>query len=212
MKIIVAGTGYTGLVTGACLSEVGHNVTCVDSDEKKIERMKQGIFPICYGPKLEELLWKNSNKGNLDFTIDYKNAYKDADLVFIAVDTPEREDGSVNLDYVFNVCKQISGSIEKDCLVVVKSKVPIGTNDKIEEFLNVNVKNKIQVEVASIPEILAQGTTVDGILHAKSIVIGIESKKAENILREIYKPYNQSIVVTNRRSADRINLLAEMTS
>ena len=203
MKIVVAGTGYVGLVTGACLAEVGHNVTCVDIDEKKIQRMKQGISPI-YEPGLDQLLKKNNDNRKLDFTTDYKNAYKDADLVFIGVGTPEREDGSANLDYVFDVCKQISANIEKDCLVVVKSTVPVGTNDKVEAFLKENLKNGVNVEVASNPEFLAQGTAVLDTLYAKRIVIGVESEKAENILKEIYKPYNQPIVVTNRRSAEMI--------
>lgn len=203
MKIVVAGTGYVGLVTGACLSEVGHNVTCVDIDKNKVEKMKQGISPI-YEPGLDELLKRNHDEGRLDFTIDYINAYKDADLVFVGVGTPEREDGSANLDYVFNVCKQIAENIEKDCLVVVKSTVPIGTNDRIEGFLQENVKNNVHVEVASNPEFLAQGTAVVDTLYAKRIVIGVESKNAENILREVYERYNQPIVVTNRRSAEMI--------
>ncbi len=203
MKIVVAGTGYVGLVTGACLSEMGHNVTCVDINRKKIEKMKQGISPI-YEPGLDELLKKNNNEGKMHFTMDYKNAYKDADLVFIGVGTPEREDGSANLDYVFNVCRQIAENIEKDCLVVVKSTVPIGTNDKVEEFLKENVRNSVNVEVASNPEFLSQGTAVADTLYAKRIVIGVESKNAENILKEVYKSYNQPIVITNRRSAEMI--------
>ena len=203
MKIVVAGTGYVGLVTGACLSEMGHNVTCVDIDENKVEKMKKGISPI-YEPGLDELLKRNHDEGRLDFTVDYKNAYKDSDLVFVGVGTPEREDGSANLDYVFNVCKQIADNIEKDCLVVVKSTVPIGTNDTVEGFLQENAKNNVHVEVASNPEFLAQGTAVVDTLHAKRIVIGVESKNAENILRKVYERYNQPIVVTNRRSAEMI--------
>jgi len=203
LKIVVAGTGYVGLVTGTCLSEVGHSVICVDIDENKVEDMKKGISPI-YEPGLDELLKRNHDEGRLNFTIDYKNAYKDADLVFIGVGTPEREDGSANLDYVFNVCKQIADNIEKDCLVVVKSTVPIGTNDRVEEFLKENVKNNIHVEVASNPEFLAQGTAVVDTLHAKRIVIGVESKRAEDLLKEVYERYAQPIVVTNRRSAEMI--------
>lgn len=203
MKIVVAGTGYVGLVTGACLSEVGHNVTCVDIDENKVEIMKKGISPI-YEPGLDELLKRNFDLGRLDFTTDYKNAYKDADVVFIGVGTPEREDGSANLDYVFNVCKQIAENIEKNCLVVVKSTVPIGTNDKVEEFLKENLINNVQIEVASNPEFLAQGTAVIDTLHGSRIVIGVESKAAENLLKEIYNPFNQPIVCTNRRSAEMI--------
>ena len=113
MRIVVAGTGYVGLVTGACLSEIGHNVTCVDIDENKVTMMKEGISPI-YEPGLDELLKKNHDEGRLNFTTDYKNAYKNAEIVFIGVGTPEREDGSANLDYVFTVCKEIAENIEND--------------------------------------------------------------------------------------------------
>lgn len=203
MKIVVAGTGYVGLVTGACLSEVGHNVTCVDVDEKKVEIMKKGISPI-YEPGLDELLERNYKEGRLDFTTDYKNAYKNADIVFIGVGTPERADGSANLDYVFTVCSQIAENLENDCLVVVKSTVPIGTNDKVEAFLKENVKEGIHIEVASNPEFLAQGTAVVDTLKASRIVIGVESERAENTLREVYERFNQPIVATNRRSAEMI--------
>lgn len=203
MNIVVAGTGYVGLVTGACLSEVGHNVTCVDIDEKKVEIMKQGISPI-YEPGLDELLERNYKENRLDFTTDYADAYKNADIVFIGVGTPERADGSANLDYVFGVCKQIAENVTKDCLVVVKSTVPIGTNDKVEEFLKENLVHNVKIEVASNPEFLAQGTAVVDTLHASRIVIGVESRKAEEKLRYVYERFNQPIVVTNRRSAEMI--------
>ena len=203
MNIVVAGTGYVGLVTGACLSEVGHQVTCVDIDEKKVKIMKQGISPI-YEPGLDELLERNYKENRLDFTTDYASAYKNADIVFIGVGTPERSDGSANLDYVFGVCKQIAENVTKDCLVVVKSTVPIGTNDRVEEFLKENVVNNVKIEVASNPEFLAQGTAVVDTLHASRIVIGVESRKAEEKLRYVYERFNQPIVVTNRRSAEMI--------
>lgn len=203
MKIVVSGTGYVGLVTGACLAEKDHKVTCVDIDENKVEMMKQGISPI-YEPGLDELLRNNYLRGKLNFTTDYKNAYKDADIIFIGVGTPERSDGSANLDYVFNVCTQIAENVENDCLVVVKSTVPIGTNDRVEEFLRESLKNKVHIEVASNPEFLSQGTAVKDTLEAKRIVIGVESKGAEELLREVYERYNQPIVVTNRRSAEMI--------
>jgi len=203
MKIVVAGTGYVGLVTGACLSEMGHKVTCVDIDENKVKLMKTGVSPI-YEPGLDELLERNHKENRLDFTVDYKNAYKDADVIFIGVGTPEREDGSANLDYVFTVCREIAESLEKDALVVVKSTVPIGTNDKIEEFLKENVKEGINVEVASNPEFLAQGTAVKDTLHASRIVIGVESEFSEKLLRDVYERFNQPIVITNRRSAEMI--------
>ena len=203
MKIVVAGTGYVGLVTGACLSEIGHNVTCVDIDKNKVEKMKRGISPI-YEPGLDELLKRNHDEGRLDFTIDYKIAYQDADLIFVGVGTPEREDGSANLDYVFNVCNQIADNVEKNCLVVIKSTDPIGTNDRLEEFLKEHVKNDVHIEVASNPEFLAQGTADIDTIYAKRIVIGVESNKAEELLREVYERYSQPIVVTNRRSAEMI--------
>lgn len=203
MKIVVAGTGYVGLVTGACLSEIGHKVTCVDIDENKVTMMKKGISPI-YEPGLDELLKRNYQEGRLNFTTDYKNAYKDANIVFIGVGTPEREDGSANLDYVFKVCEQIAENVENNCLVVVKSTVPIGTNDRVEEFLKEHVKAGIHIEVASNPEFLAQGTAVKDTLYASRIVIGVESKEAEEKLRYVYEGFNQPIVVTNRRSAEMI--------
>ena len=206
MKIAVAGTGYVGLVTGVALSEIGHNVTCVDIDEKKLEVMRSGISPI-YEEGLEELMKKN--KERLTYTSNYKEAYKDADVIIIGVGTPERKDGSANLDYVFGVSKQIAESIEKNCVVVVKSTVPIGTNDEVEKYINENVKDGIVVHVASNPEFLAQGTAVRDTLHASRIVIGTEDKEAEEILKKMYEPltkepYNVPLLATNRRSAEMI--------
>jgi UDPglucose 6-dehydrogenase len=201
MKIVVAGTGYVGLVTGACLSEIGHNVTCVDIDESKVEIMKQGISPI-YEPGLDKLLKENYKAKRLHFTTDYVNAYKDADVIFIGVGTPERQDGSANLSYVYNVAAQIAENVEKDCLVVVKSTVPIGTNDKVEGFLREHLVKDVQIEVASNPEFLAQGTAVQDTLYANRIVIGVESEKARDTLKEVYERFNTPIVVANRRSAE----------
>ncbi len=206
MKIAVAGTGYVGLVTGVALAEIGHNVTCVDIDEKKLEVMRNGISPI-YEEGLEELMKKN--KERLTYTSNYKEAYKDADVIIIGVGTPERKDGSANLDYVFGVSKQIAESLEKDCVVVVKSTVPIGTNDEVEKYINENVKDGILVHVASNPEFLAQGTAVRDTLHASRIVIGTENKEAEEILKKMYEPltkepYNVPLLATNRRSAEMI--------
>ena len=204
MKIAIAGTGYVGLVTGVCLAEVGHeNVVCVDVDEKKVNLMKSGIAPI-YEKDLEGLMKKNYKEGKIDYTTNYKEAYKDADVIMIAVGTPERRDGSANLDYIKKVSKQIANSIKKDTLVVIKSTVPIGTNEKIEKFIKNNLKNNVKVEVASNPEFLAQGTAVRDTLHASRIVIGVESDWAKDILESVYSPFNQPIVVTNRNSAEMI--------
>ncbi len=203
MKISVAGTGYVGLVAGVCFAEVGHNVTCVDIDEKKVELMKSGVSPI-YEADLEGLMQKNYAEGRLNYTTDYKSAYRDADAIFIGVGTPEQPDGSANLSYIATVARQIAENVEKDCLVVVKSTVPVGTNDKVEQFIKDFLVNDVKVEVASNPEFLAQGTAVHDTLHAARIIIGTESKWAEDILMKIYEPFNLPIVSVNRRSAEMI--------
>ncbi len=203
MRIAVAGTGYVGLVAGVCFAEKGHQVICVDVDEVKVQMMKEGHSPI-YEQGLEELMIKNYNEGRLDYTTDYKNAYKDAEAIFIGVGTPELPDGSANLDYVATVSRQIAETVENDCLVVVKSTVPIGTNDKVEQFIKDTLVHNVKIEVASNPEFLAQGTAVRDTLEAKRIVIGTESKEAEAKLIEIYKDFNLPIVSVNRRSAEMI--------
>ena len=206
MKVTVAGTGYVGLVTGVCLAHIGHEVTCLDVVEEKIEMLKNGKSPI-YEPDLEDLMLKN--KDRLNFTTNYKKAYKDADVIFIGVGTPERIDGTANLDYVNEVARQISESIDKDTVVVIKSTVPIGTNDRIEEYLNGNIKNGIKVRVASNPEFLAEGTAVKDTLYASRIVVGTEDKIAEKVLKELYlpltkKPYNVPLLSMDRRSAEMV--------
>lgn len=202
-KIAVAGTGYVGLVAGVCFAEVGHQVTCVDIDENKVNLMKEGVSPI-YEADLEGLMQKNYAEGRLSYTTDYKSAYKEADAIFIGVGTPEQPDGSANLSYIATVARQIAENIEKDCLVVVKSTVPVGTNDKVEQFIKDFLVNDVKVEVASNPEFLAQGTAVHDTLHAARIIIGTESKWAEELLTDIYKPFNLPIVSVNRRSAEMI--------
>ncbi len=202
-KIAVAGTGYVGLVAGVCFAEKGQNVICVDIDEEKVEKMKKGISPI-YEQDLEALMRKNNKEGRLDYTTDYKKAYKDADFIFIGVGTPERKDGSANLDYVYNVAKQIAETIEKDCVVVVKSTVPIGTNDEIEKYINDNLKHDVKVNIASNPEFLAQGTAVKDTLYASRIVIGTENETTAEKMMDLYQNFNLPIVSTNRRSAEMI--------
>ncbi len=201
MKIAVAGTGYVGLVTGICLAENGHNVVCVDVDEAKINIMREGKTPI-FEPGLQELMTKNLER--LEYTIDYKSAYRDAEVVFIGVGTPEKKDGSANLSYVFSVADQIAESITKECVVVVKSTVPIGTNDKVEFAINEKLNGRLKVHVASNPEFLAQGTAVRDTLHASRIVLGVEDEFSEKKLREVYAGIDAPVVVTNRRSAEMI--------
>lgn len=205
MKIAIAGTGYVGLVTGVCLAEVGNeNIVCVDVDENKIENMKKGHSPI-YEKDLEKLMVKNYKAGRIDYTTDYKSAYEDANLIIIAVGTPERSDGSPNLDYIKTVAKQIAETVENDVLVVIKSTVPMGTNEEIEVYIKKNLKNKnIKVELASNPEFLSQGTAVRDMLHGSRIVLGVESDWARETLESIYKKFDQPIIVTNRNSAEMI--------
>lgn len=201
MKIAVAGTGYVGLVTGVCLASKGHQVTCVDVDEAKIRMMQKGISPI-YEEGLEELMHESMD--NLTFTTDYASAYKDANVIFIGVGTPEKKDGSANLTYVYKVAKQIAETVEHDCVVVVKSTVPIGTNDKVEAYLNTNLVHDVRISVASNPEFLAQGTAVRDTLHAARIVLGVETEQAGVVLKEVYADFDAPILVTNRRSAEMI--------
>lgn len=203
MKIAVAGTGYVGLVAGVCFAEKGHDVICVDIDKDKVKRMEAGISPI-YEQDLEELMKKNNARGNLHYTTDYKAAYKNAEVIFIGVGTPEQPDGSANLTYIATVSRQIAETIEQDCLVVVKSTVPIGTNDKVEQFIKDFLVHDVKVEVASNPEFLAQGTAVRDTLHAPRIIIGTESEWAEKKLKEVYKDFDMPIVSVSRRSAEMI--------
>ena len=203
MKIVVAGTGYVGLVAGVCFAEVGHHVTCVDVDEKKVKLMESGVSPI-YEEGLEKLMQRNNASGRLHYTVDYREAYKDADAIFIGVGTPEQPDGSANLSYIATVSRQIAESVEKDCLVVVKSTVPVGTNDKVEQFIKDFLTHDVKIEVASNPEFLAQGSAVHDTLYAARIIIGTESKEAEALLKKIYEPFGLPIVSVSRRSAEMI--------
>ncbi len=203
MKIAVAGTGYVGLVAGVCFAEKGHDVICVDVDEQKVKLMESGVSPI-YEDGLEELMRKNNATGRLHYTTDYRSAYRDAEAIFIGVGTPEQPDGSANLSYIATVSRQIAESVERDCLVVVKSTVPVGTNDKVEQFIRDFLKRDVKIEVASNPEFLAQGSAVHDTLHAARIIIGTESENAEKVLRKIYEPFDLPIVSVNRRSAEMI--------
>ena len=201
MKIAVAGTGYVGLVTAVCLAEHGHAVTCVDVDRAKVEKLWDGVSPI-YEPGLDQLMEKN--KQRLCYTTDYAAAYGDAEIIFIGVGTPEKKDGSANLSYVFEVAQQIAETVKRDCVVVVKSTVPIGTNERVEQVLRDKLQADVHVHVASNPEFLAQGTAVRDTLHASRIVIGAEDDYAAAQLKKVYQEFDAPLLVTNRRSAEMI--------
>lgn len=205
MKITVAGTGYVGLVTAVSLAHIGNNVTCVDIEKEKIEKLKNGISPI-YEEHLEELMKKNNER--LNYTTDYKEAYKNADIIFIGVGTPEKSDGSANLTYLYNVLDNIKEEAIKDTIVVIKSTVPIGTNDVVEKYLNENDKN-ITFRIVSNPEFLAQGTAVYDTLYASRIIVGVEDEISKEIMTKLYtpltkEPYNVPLVIMDRRSAEMV--------
>lgn len=204
MKIAVAGTGYVGLVTAVCLAEIGHKVTCVDIDKAKIDLMKSGKSPI-YEKDLEKLM--NKNKERIQYTTDYKEAYQNSDVIMIGVGTPEKLDGSANLEYVYDVCGKIKEVAKSDKVVIVKSTVPIGTNDEIEKSLNEG--SDIRFFVASNPEFLAQGTAVHDTLFPSRIVVGVEDDYSRKVMEEIYKPltevpYHAPYLCMDRRSAEMV--------
>ncbi|MED4905371.1 UDP-glucose dehydrogenase family protein [Parageobacillus thermoglucosidasius] len=207
MDIAVAGAGYVGLVTAACLAEKGHKVACVDVDAGKVALLQSGKSPI-YEPGLEELLKKNRER--LLFTTDGAAAYRRADVIIIAVGTPEEPDGSVNLRYVREAAKQIAEAAEKDCVVAVKSTVPVGTGDQVERWIEENRKNPVHIEVVANPEFLSQGTAVKDMLHASRIVLGVESPLAEKVMKEVYDPFALPYVVTDRKSAEMVKYAANV--
>lgn len=191
MKIAVIGTGYVGLVTGTCFAEVGIDVVCIDVDQKKIDNLKKGIMPI-YEPGLEEMVISNFNDGRLQFSTNLAESIKGCDVAFIAVGTPPGEDGSADLKYVIAVAREIGQNIDEFCVVVTKSTVPVGTANKVkaavqEELTKRNVS--IEFAVASNPEFLKEGAAIDDFLKPDRIVIGVENKYAEDIMRKLYKPF-----------------------
>lgn len=191
MKIAVVGTGYVGLVTGTCFAEVGIDVTCIDIDSTKIENLKKGIMPI-YEPGLEEMVLRNVEKGRLHFSTSLAESVKDCDVAFIAVGTPPGEDGSADLKYVIGVAREIGANMSDYLVVVTKSTVPVGTAQKVKAAVKAELDNRksdLEFDVASNPEFLKEGAAIDDFLRPDRIVIGVESKKAEDIMRRLYKPF-----------------------
>ena len=203
MKIAVVGTGYVGLVTGVALSHIGHDVTCVDIDEKKVERMRKGISPI-YEPGLEELMLQNIEENRLYFTTSHQEGFENAEVVYIAVGTPEREDGSANLSYIEQVAKDIAKNAQCDIIVVTKSTVPVGTNHYIKQIISENLNKNIKIEVVSNPEFLREGSSVYDTFNGDRIVVGSDSIEAANVIEEINKPFGIPVYKTDIRSAEMI--------
>jgi UDPglucose 6-dehydrogenase len=207
MKITIFGTGYVGLVTGACLAEVGHQVICVDIDAEKIAKLKQGIIPI-YEPGLESLVRENHKESRLSFTTDVEMAVHHAKVQFIAVGTPPNEDGSANLQYVLSVAKSIGQFMQDEKIIVDKSTVPVGTADKVSATIAIQLKQR-QVEisfyVASNPEFLKEGAAVNDFMKPDRIIIGTQHQTAERVLRELYAPFNRNrdrMIFMDVRSAE----------
>ncbi len=191
MKISIVGTGYVGLVTGTCFAEVGIDVTCVDIDEKKIEDLKNGIIPI-YEPGLEEMVNRNVEKGRLHFSTNLATTLEGTEVVFSAVGTPPDEDGSADLQYVLDVAREVGRNMTDYMLIVTKSTVPVGTAHKVRKAIQEELDKrgaKIEFDVASNPEFLKEGAAVEDFLKPDRIVVGVESEKAETLMKRLYKPF-----------------------
>lgn len=191
MKIVIVGSGYVGLVTGTCFAEVGIDTICVDIDRKKIENLQKGISPI-YEPGLDAMIAKNVEKGRLSFSTDLSAVVNQADVVFSAVGTPPDEDGSADLQYVLDVARTIGKHMTKHVLVVTKSTVPVGTAVKVRNAIQQELDARglsIEFDVASNPEFLKEGDAINDFIKPDRIVVGVESKRAEEIMSRLYKPF-----------------------
>lgn len=207
MKVTVFGTGYVGLVTGTCLADVGHDVLCVDIDQKKVDNLKNGIIPI-FEPGLDSIVKQAVQNGLLNFTTDMDQAVNHGELQFIAVGTPSDEDGSADLQYVIAVAKTIGQRMSGYKVVVNKSTVPIGTAEKVSDALNAELKARgVQVpfDVVSNPEFLKEGAAINDFMKPDRIVVGTGSERAEKLLRELYAPFNRNhdrMIFMDIRSAE----------
>ncbi|WLR54497.1 UDP-glucose/GDP-mannose dehydrogenase family protein [Mesobacillus subterraneus] len=203
MKIAVAGTGYVGLITGVCLAEMGYDVVCSDIREDKVLLLQSGCAPI-YEPGIHSLLRRNLDAGRLLFTADPEIAYKNADIIFIAVGTPENPDGTANLDHVYEAAYTIGLCIEKDSIICTKSTVPVGTNERIKEIIQSVKPAHLEVQTVSTPEFLREGSAIYDFFHGDRIIIGTDSEEAAKIVEQIFLPLKIPLVKTDPRSAEMI--------
>jgi UDPglucose 6-dehydrogenase len=207
MKVTIFGTGYVGLVTGACLAEMGNHVVCVDIDESKVERLKRGEIPI-FEPGLEPIVRRNYANGQLEFTTEASAAVAHAQIIFIAVGTPPDEDGSADLKYVLGVAKSIGCHLDRYTVIVNKSTVPVGTADRVHKAVAAELSARgaqVEFDVMSNPEFLKEGDAVEDCLRPDRIVIGSSSERATGVLRKLYAPFNRNhdrTVVMDVRSAE----------
>ncbi len=214
MKIAIVGTGYVGLVTGTCFSEMGMNVHCVDIDSVKIENLKKGIIPI-YEPGLDDMVVRNYQAGRLQFSTKLSDILNDVDIIFSAVGTPSDQDGSADLQYVLEVAKTIGQHLTKYILVVTKSTVPVGTANlvkrTIQEELDKRGLSDLIFDVASNPEFLKEGTAITDFMHPDRVVVGVESDRAKEVMDRLYKPFtinNYRMIYTDIPSAEMIKYAA----
>lgn len=213
MNITVIGTGYVGLVTGACFSKMGNMVYCVDIDEEKIDGLKNNILPI-FEPHLETLVKTSQEKGDLIFTTNIREALDATDIIFIAVGTPMAEDGSANLDYIFSAASDIAENITHDSLVVVKSTVPVGTGFKVESHINNILRERgseVKISIASNPEFLKEGHAIEDCLHPDRVVIGAESEDVFETLKDLYSTFvlnHDRFVLMDIRSSEMTKYVA----
>ena len=191
MNIAIVGTGYVGLVTGTCFAEMGVNVTCVDIDERKIQKLKEGIMPI-YEPGLEDLVTRNVKAERLHFTTDLTTCLNDVEIVFSAVGTPPDEDGSADLRYVLDVARTVGRNIQKHVVLVTKSTVPVGTAKKVRATIQDELDKRgvnIEFDVASNPEFLKEGAAIKDFMTPDRVVVGVESERARKLMEKLYKPF-----------------------
>lgn len=213
MDIAIVGTGYVGLVSGTCFAEMGVNVTCVDVDTVKIEKLKQGIIPI-YEPGLEDMVHKNVEAGRLHFVTDLASVLDEVDVVFSAVGTPPDEDGSADLKYVLEVARTIGRNMNKYLVVVTKSTVPVGTAQKVKTTIRAELGKRgvdIDFDVASNPEFLKEGAAIKDFMSPDRVVVGVESNRSREIMARLYKPFMLSsdrIIFTDIPSAEMIKYAA----
>ncbi|TAE72200.1 MAG: UDP-glucose/GDP-mannose dehydrogenase family protein [Bacteroidetes bacterium] len=202
MKIAVVGTGYVGLVTGTCFAETGNNVTCIDIDANKINKLAQGIITI-FEPGLEILFERNLKQGNLKFTTDLKQGIKDAEIIFLALPTPPGADGAADLKYILKVADDLGHILEKYVVIVDKSTVPVGTSEKVHQALAKNIK--VEFDVVSNPEFLREGVAVEDFMKPDRVVIGTSSEKAKKVMEKLYSPFirqGNPLIFMDERSAE----------
>lgn len=203
MNISIIGSGYVGLVTGACFAELGNKVICVDSDSRKIASVKKGIMPI-YEPGLEELVINNVKRQRLKFTTSIKEAVKHSEVIFIAVGTPSLDNGEADLTGIENVAHNIARNMTSYRLIVEKSTVPVETGKWVKQTISNYIRRGVKFDVASNPEFLREGSAINDFMHPDRIVIGVESKAAKDTLVNLYKPLKSTLVITNIKSAELI--------